>query len=263
MDILKKELAPITDAAWSEINEQAKEIFNTDLSARKFIDVESPRGLEFGAVSTGRLNIPDKQVAEELLYGIRDVQPIVEVRSAFDLDLWELDNIERGAGDIPMESLEKAARRLATFEEKAIYEGLKKANIRGLKQSSGHTMTFADKPEDILNTVIEAVTQLKTASVDGPYSLVLDKNSWMKVSSIVNGYPLRLQLEEVLGGSLIFAPHLEGTFVASTRGGDFKLTLGNDISIGYEMHTRNTVNLFFTEAFTFRVLDSDAIIYLK
>ncbi|MDT8394019.1 MAG: family 1 encapsulin nanocompartment shell protein [Bacteroidales bacterium] len=264
MDLLKRELAPITDAAWDEINEQSKEIFKTDLSARKFVDIEGPKGLEFSAVPTGRLEIPDKQVAGELLFGIRELQPVVEVRSAFTLDLWELDNIERGAGDVNLDALEKAARRLADFEEKAIYNGLKKANIRGLKQTSGHPpVNFAEKPEDILHTVVEAVTRLKTVSIEGPYSLILDAERWGKVSAIVNGYPLRLQLEQVLGGSLIFAPHIDGAFVVSMRGGDFRLTLGQDISIGYEMHTQKNVQLYFTEAFTFRALDPDAIIYMK
>jgi uncharacterized linocin/CFP29 family protein len=264
MDLLKKELAPVTEAAWKEINEQSKEIFNTDLSARKFVDVLGPKGLEFAAVSTGRLVIPEKQKTDELLYGIREVQPVVEVRSAFELDLWELDNIERGAGNVDLEALEKAAHRLAGFEEKAIYNGLGKAGIRGLKESSGHpSIDFAEKPDAILHRVTEAVTRLKTASVEGPYSLILNAGHWEMVSSIFNGYPLRRQLDQVLGGSLIFAPHLDGTFLVSMRGGDFRLTLGQDISIGYEMHTRNAVRLYFTEAFTFQVIDPDAFIYLK
>jgi uncharacterized linocin/CFP29 family protein len=264
MDLLKKELAPITEAAWKEINEASKEIFDTDLSARKFVDVEGPRGLEFASVPTGRLDIPDKQGDGKILFGIREVQPVVEVRAAFELDRWELDNIERGAGDINLDQLEKAAKRLAEFEENTIYNGLKKANIRGLRQDPDPSAPkFAEKPEAILQTVTEAVTRLKTKSIEGPYSLVLDAPSWETLSSLVKGYPLRRQLEQVLGGKLIFAPHLEGAFVVSMRGGDFKLTLGQDISIGYEMHTRNSVQLYFMEAFTFQVFDEDAIVYMK
>lgn len=264
MDLLKKKLAPITDEAWEEINDQAKDVFNTDLSVRKYADVEGPKGLKMGAVPVGRLTIPGNQKDKQLLYGIQQVQPLVEIRSSFKLDLWELDNVNRGAKDIDLGPLEKAARKMAEFEEKTLYNGLKEAGINGLIKSSEHkALNFPVEAENILHVVTEAVTSLKVAAVEGPYSLVLDTDKWEIISSYINGYPLRLQLEELLGGSLIFAPHLNGAVVVSERGGDFRITLGKDISIGYETHDRNEVQLYFTEAFTFQVIDPAAVILIK
>jgi len=51
--------------------------------------------------------------------------------------------------------------------------------------------------------------------------------------------------------------------VLSMRGGDFELTVGQDLSIGYASHDRTTVELYLTESFTFRVLEDKASIYLK
>ncbi len=264
MDLLKKELAPITDEAWKEINDQAKEILNTDLSVRKFADVDGPHGLDMGAIPAGRVYLPKNQDTKEIRYGIQEVQPLVEVRTSFKLDLWELDNVERGAEDIDLDPLEKAAKRIAAFEEKTIFDGLKNTNIKGLNKSAEHEpLKFPENADNIPHVITEAVTRLKTSSVEGPYSLVLDTKSWEVISAHVNRYPLRLQLKEILGGSLILSPNLKGAFVVSERSGNFKLTLGQDISIGYETHDRNEVQLYFTEAFTFQVIDPAAIIFMK
>ncbi|MFW5687761.1 MAG: family 1 encapsulin nanocompartment shell protein, partial [Bacteroidota bacterium] len=132
MDILRKSLAPISDKAWKEINETSKDVLTSVLSARKFVDVEGPKGWDFAALSTGRIDVPENQDGA-LEYGVHQVLPLVEVRIPFELNIWELDNVARGAEDIDLDSLEEAAREIAKFEENAIFEGFKAANIKGLK----------------------------------------------------------------------------------------------------------------------------------
>jgi uncharacterized linocin/CFP29 family protein len=48
----------------------------------------------------------------------------------------------------------------------------------------------------------------------------------------------------------------------SMRGGDFKLTVGEDFSIGYLEHTAKTVQLYLEESFTFQVLSPQAAVRL-
>lgn len=48
--------------------------------------------------------------------------------------------------------------------------------------------------------------------------------------------------------------------MVSIRGGDMELTLGHDFSIGYEGHSGESVTLYLTEAFAFRVLEPAAVI---
>jgi len=50
--------------------------------------------------------------------------------------------------------------------------------------------------------------------------------------------------------------------VLSTRGGDFELDLGQDISIGYLSHSETAVKLYLQESFTFRVLTTEAAVAL-
>jgi uncharacterized linocin/CFP29 family protein len=51
--------------------------------------------------------------------------------------------------------------------------------------------------------------------------------------------------------------------VLTTRGGDFELNIGQDVSIGYLSHTDTIVRLYLQETFTFRVLTSEASVALS
>lgn len=263
MDILRKSLAPISAAAWEEINDTAINILKSVLSARKFVDVEGPKGLDYSAVPTGRLNIPAGQKGK-VKFGINQVLPLVEARIPFELDIWELDNIARGARDLDLSALEDAAREMAKFEESVIYDGMKTANIKGLKNSSDYTpIAFPKTSEDVVSTVAKAVAQLKAKSIEGPYTLVLGSEKWQLVNSFGKGYPLKKQIESLLGGSIILAPNITDAYLVSERGGDFELTIGQDISIGYESHNNKKVQLYFTESFTFQVIEPASVVVFE
>lgn len=48
----------------------------------------------------------------------------------------------------------------------------------------------------------------------------------------------------------------------TTRGGDFQLDIGQDLSIGYLSHSKPIVELYLQETFTFRLLTTEAAIVL-
>ncbi len=58
------------------------------------------------------------------------------------------------------------------------------------------------------------------------------------------------------------APAIDGAFVLSTRGGDFDLQIGQDLSIGYLSHDSETVRLYFQESLTFLVYTGEASVAL-
>lgn len=263
MDILRKSLAPITDAAWQEINDTARDVLSSVLSARRFMDIEGPKGWDFAALPTGRIQVPKGQKGP-VKYGIHQVLPLVEARIPFELDVWELDNVARGAADIELGPLEDAARKIAQFEENTLYDGFEPANIAGLKKSSAYdAVVFPEEGEEITGAVSLALSKLKEHSIEGPYSLVLNTERWQKVNSFIRGYPLRKQLESLLGGSIIMAPYIQDAYLVSERGGDFKMVVGQDLSIGYESHNSKTVQLYLTESFTAQVIEPAAVIVFK
>jgi uncharacterized linocin/CFP29 family protein len=51
--------------------------------------------------------------------------------------------------------------------------------------------------------------------------------------------------------------------VLTTRGGDFDLHIGQDVSIGYLSHTDTSVRLYLQESFTFLLLTSEASVALN
>jgi uncharacterized linocin/CFP29 family protein len=265
MDILKRELAPIPMEAWTEIDAQATRSLKAMLSGRKFLDVTGPMGADFPGVPEGRLSYPEKQPEREPAYGIRKVHHIVEVRIPFELDIEEMDNVVRGAKDVDLSAMEDAARKIALFEEKVIYHGLPDANIRGLKACvGGECLAIGSKPEGLLEGIAEGVTDFTSRSIDGPYSFIVGPKLWSRMSAHVQGYPVKMQAESLLGGPVLLSPYLTGeaeneAYMVTRRGGDLELILGQDLAIGYESHTQTKVKLYFTESFTFRVLEPAAV----
>jgi uncharacterized linocin/CFP29 family protein len=69
-------------------------------------------------------------------------------------------------------------------------------------------------------------------------------------------------LRRIVDGEIIWAPAISGAFVLTTRGGDFDLHIGQDISIGYLSHTDAAVRLYLQESFTFLLLTSEAAVAL-
>jgi uncharacterized linocin/CFP29 family protein len=69
-------------------------------------------------------------------------------------------------------------------------------------------------------------------------------------------------VKHIVDGPIIWAPAVNGAVVLSTRGGDFELTVGRDLSIGYASHTDAVVRLYLTESMTFRVLTPEAAVAL-
>ena len=264
MDFLKRQLAPVTETAWSEINDEATSVLKTNLSARRVVDVDGPHGLAFAAIGVGRLNVPKQPKDAPVQFGIHQVQPLVEVRAEFEVGQWELDNMDRGAKDVDLDDLRRAADELADFEERAIYEGFKQGNIAGMRAACVHDAIGLPKaPEQLPAAVSEAVIRLREQQVEGPYTLLLGPDSYRALHSEVSGYPLPRKIAEMIGGPIELAPKLSGGFLVSNRGGDLVLTLGQDASIGYLSHDSKKVRLYFTESFSFRVLAPEAYIALE
>lgn len=266
MDILKRELAPIPMEAWTEIDEQATRSLKAMLSARRVLDVVGPMGTDFPGVPEGRLEYPKKQQKQQLQYGIRKVHHIVEARIPFELDINEMDNVVRGAKDVDLSGLEDAARKIALFEEQVIYHGLPEANITGLKTCVGdECLTIGSQPEELLEGIADGVTAFSSRSIEGPYSFIVGPKLWSKMSAHVQGYPIKMQAETILGGPVLLSPYLSGkydneAYMISQRGGDLEIILGQDLAIGYTSHTADKVKLYFTESFTFRVLEPMAVL---
>lgn len=264
-DILRRGMAPIADGAWKEIEVQSARILKGNLSGRKLVDFCGPHGWEFAAVNLGRLEVGPPEATDGVTWGLRQVLPLVEVRVPFTLGIWELDDVLRGARNPDLEPVKQAARSVAVFEENAIYRGFGSAGIRGMLECSSHApVALSSDRGRFTESLEQALLALQEAEVGGPYALVLgtEPYQWLMVGD-PNAYPLRTRVEAMFSGGIHWSPVLLGGAVLSRRGGDFEMTVGQDLAIGYKIHDARKVELYFTESFTFQVLEPAAAVELK
>jgi uncharacterized linocin/CFP29 family protein len=236
------------------------------LAGRKLVDFSGPHGWGLAAVNTGRLQQIESGPVEQVGHAVRDVHALVELRAPIELPILELDYAARGARDLDLDPVIVTAERIARAEDSAIFYGFKAANITGIIPASPHAPIDVRASIEWPRAVSAAKEVLRLAGVNGPYALALGVEAYNElVADSDDGYPLRNRIEESLvDGSLVWAPALsDGAVLLSTRGGDYELTVGQDLAIGYAAHDRTKVELYLTESFTFRVLEDKAAILLR
>src|SRR5271154_2344355 len=263
MNNLHRELAPISDAAWSQIEEEATRTLKRYLAGRRVVDVEGPGGVALSAVGTGHLrNI--KAPGDDIVARHREVNALVQLRVPFHLDHQQIDDVERGANDSDWQPAKDAAQRIAFAEDRAIFDGYAAAGIGGIRQGTSNPRM--PLPADIRaypDAIAQALTQLRLVGVNGPYSVLLSADAYTGLSETSdNGYPVLEHVKRLVDGHIIWAPAISGAFVLTTRGGDFGLYIGEDVSIGYLSHDDKTVRLYLEETFTFLLLTTEASVAL-
>ena len=107
MNNLHRELAPISDSAWAQIEEEASRTLKRHLAARRVVDVPHAKGLELAAVGTGHLH-QIHAPGEGIQAAQREAKAIVELRVPFTLTRQAIDDVERGAADSDWSSLKDA-----------------------------------------------------------------------------------------------------------------------------------------------------------
>jgi uncharacterized linocin/CFP29 family protein len=263
MNNLHRELAPISAAAWADLEEEARRTFTRHLAGRRVVDVPEPGGLTLSAVPTGHLD-PIDPPAEGVLSHVRRALPIVELRVPFRVDRQEVDNVERGANDADWQPVKDAARKLAFAEDRAVFEGYAAAGITGIRESSSNpALALPAEVRDYPNAISQALSALRLAGVGGPYALALSADAYTLVNETADhGYPVHEHIARVLDGEIIWAPAIEGALVLSTRGGDYELRIGQDLSIGYLAHDAASIELYFQETLTFLAYTGEASVAL-
>jgi uncharacterized linocin/CFP29 family protein len=263
MNNLHRELAPISNGAWTQIEEEASRTLKRHLAARRVVDVQGPKGLEFPAVGTGHIRQIEAP-GDGMQAAEREVKALVEFRVPFELTRQAIDDVERGANDSDWSPLKEAARKIAFAEDRAVFEGYAPAKIQGIQQgASNPVLTLPADIKSYPDTVAQAVSELRLAGVNGPYALLLGAEPYTAIGGgSDDGYPVLKHIQRLVDGEIIWAPAIKGGFVVTTRGGDFALHLGQDISIGYLSHSETVVRLYFQETFTFLLLTTEAAVAL-
>jgi uncharacterized linocin/CFP29 family protein len=263
MNNLHRGLAPISAVAWTQIEEEASRTIKRHLAARRVVDVQGPKGVELSAVGTGHRQ-PIQAPGDGIEAAQRETRSLVELRVPFELTRQAIDDVERGANDSDWSPVKDAARKIAFAEDRAVLDGYAAAGIQGVRQGTSNPVLAL--PPDVKGypgAVAQAVSQLRLAGVDGPYALLLGAESYTAIGGATDdGYPVLQHIERLVDGKIVWAPAIEGGVVLTTRGGDFELTIGQDLSIGYLSHSETTVRLYLQETITFLLLTAEAAVVL-
>ncbi|MGH3094497.1 MAG: family 1 encapsulin nanocompartment shell protein [Streptosporangiales bacterium] len=268
-DHLLRGLAPIPTVAWQAIDDEARERLTPLLAARKLADWKGPSGWQQSSVSLGRttaLDGPPGISTDGVTAKQRRVLPLAEYTVPFTVSRQEIDELQRGASDPDFDDLARAAGKVAEVENRTVFHGWAAAGITGIAQASPYgSGTLGDDCDAYPGVVARAVDQLRCNGIVGPYALAIGPAGYTRIIQTAEhgGHLLFDHLKQVVGGSILWAPGVDGAVVVSERGGDFLLDVGQDISVGYSHHDSDAVQLYFEESFTFRVLEPDAALALN
>lgn len=263
MNNLHRELSPISSAAWEQIEDEAKRTLKRYLGARRIVDIEGPKGFDFSSVGTGHTTSAPA-FCDGLEISCREVRPLIELKVPFQLSRRAIDDVERGSNDSDWQPLKDAAKTIAFAEDHVVFEGYGAAAIQGmLHTSSNPTMALPDNLDDYPETIAAAVNQLRLAGVNGPYALLLGPEPYTALTGgSEGGYPLLKHIQRLVDKEIAWSPAIKGGVVATTRGGDFDLYIGQDISIGYLSHSSDAVTLYLQETLTYMTQTTEAAVVL-
>ena len=261
MNHLHRELAPISDAGWDNIDDEAKGRLPTYLAARKLVDFVGPHGWTHSSTNLGRIE-EIASPSEGVAAARRKVLPLVELRTEFKVSRIELDDVDRGTSSPDLAELDEALRQIAVGENAIVFHGYEAAGIVGITESTSHEPIAVGDITQAPDATARAVEALRQAGIDGPYGLAICPDMYTKIveTTEMGGELLKDHLRKILGGPLVWAPGVDGGVVLSLRGGDFKIESGQDLSIGYLDHDADVVRLYLEESLNFRVIEPDAAV---
>src|ERR1700739_1928276 len=121
MNNLHRELTPISDSAWAQIEEETSRTLKRYLAGRRVVDVKGPGGAGLSSVGTGHLRTiaaPAKGIEARQ----REVKALVELRVPFELNRQSIDDVDRGANDSDWQPAKDAARQIAFAEDRTIFD---------------------------------------------------------------------------------------------------------------------------------------------
>jgi uncharacterized linocin/CFP29 family protein len=265
IDHLLRSLAPITDSGWQLLDAEAKQRLAPALAARRLIDFSGPHGWTYSATNLGRTEALTASPHKGVHALQRRVLALAELRADFAVSVQELRDQDRGAIDVDLASLDDAAHRIAVAENVAVFHGFSEAGITGIAGASPHdAIALGEDPESYPRAVAGAVELLMRTGVGGPYGMALGREQYRRVVETAEhgGWPLLDHLRKILDGPIVWAPGLDGAVVLSLRGGDFIFESGQDLSLGYERHDGEAVQLYIEESFSFLVATPEAAVAL-
>ncbi len=265
MDPLRRASAPLSGRAWKALDEAVVRAARHVLAGRRVATFDGPHGWDHPAVRLGTTTRCEPGQGRAGVC-VPDVAPLAEIRAEFRLPWTAIEHFERGAPALETREAEAAAREVALAEDGLLLYGDPVGQgfltVRGSPAVAARDWS---KPGQVVDDVLAAVEALDGTGVGGPYELVLPPARYYGYLQGVEegGDPVRRRLEGVVE-RVHRCPALRGAgALFSTRGGDFLITVGGDLSVGYRGDDPEAVHLFCLETLVGRVVTPEAVSLLE
>jgi uncharacterized linocin/CFP29 family protein len=264
MDYLRRSAAPLSERVWKALDEAVDQSARHILAARRVATFDGPHGWDHIGARRGVMR-PCHNGGTAATVCVPEVALLAEIRADFSLAWSAIEVYDRGAPALDAEPAERAAREVARAEDLVVFYGDPTGTgFLTSKESPRFEIHDWSKPGQILSDLVSAVELLDTTGVGGPYEAVLPPAGYYAYlqAMVPGGYPVSRQLENVLAHVHRSAVMRDAGAVFSTRGADFVISVGGDISVGYREHDRSAVHLMCVETLGAQVLEPQAVCLL-
>lgn len=264
MDILRRESAQLSDRVWKELDRPAVTAAKNVMTARRIATFDGPRGWDYIATPLGTMKACETQEGKAVVC-VPEVALLAQLRADFSLAWSTVEAFERGGPALDTAAAEDAAREVGLAEDRLAYSGnpvgtgfLEEADSPRIRLGS-----WSD-PAHVLADLVRAVETLDRLAVPGPYEAVLSPDRYYAYLAAANrGYPVTRHTRAIIADVHRSLVMQNGGALFSTRGGDFILTVGGDLAVGYRSHDRDALHLFCVETLAPQTLSPDAVCILE
>jgi len=262
----RRRAAPVSDRVWKEIDEAVRRSATHVLAGRRVADFDGPKGWDHVASRLGTLR-PGRGVEAvgTARVWLPEVALLKEIRADFSLPWSEVEAFERGSRALETAPAEVAARDVAETEDRLVFHGdPDQPGFLASDKSPRQPLGDWREPGRAVADLLGGVDALDRNGIAGPYAVVLDAarfNAFWQAQASGCGYPASEQIKDRLEGvhrSMV----VTGGAVFSCRGGDFIITVGGDLSVGYRWHDTDALHLFCVETVAAQLLSPEAVCLL-
>jgi len=264
MDILRRDSAQLSDRVWKQLDEAAVIAARNVMTARRIAMFDGPRGWDYIATPLGTMKACETREGKATVC-VPEVALLAQIRADFALSWSAVEAFERGGPALDTAAAEAAAREVGLAEDRLAYSG-HPVGMGFLEDPGSPRMRLGDWSDAarVITDVVRAVELLDRLAIPGPYEAVLSPGRYYAYLAATNhGYPVPRHTKAILAGvhrSLVLE---DGGALFSMRGGDFIITVGGDLAVGYRSHDRDALHLFCVETLSPQTLDVEAVCILE
>jgi uncharacterized linocin/CFP29 family protein len=265
MDVLRRDSARLPERVWKALDEAVAQSARHVMSARRIATFDGPRGWDYFAAPLGTMTAC-RTADGKASVCVPEVALLAEIRAEFSLSWAAVEAFERGGPTLDTASAEAAAREVALGEDRLALHGEPiGAGFLASKESPRRRLEDWRRPEAVLTDLLQAVETLDKLGIAGPYEAILAPGRYYAYlrAAEEGGYPIARHLKDVLGAVHRSQVLADGGGMFATRGGDFVLTVGGDLSVGYRSHDQEVLHLFCVETVAGQMLTPQAVCLLE